>query len=124
MIRGIGVDIVSTVRIAKWIARYDTHALSLIFTRDEIEACRKGSHPERRFAACFAIKEAVGKALGTGLEGIAWTEIESRSSGGRIGVFLHGAAEKLCASQAITNWAVTVTGTDDTVVVAAIAESL
>jgi holo-[acyl-carrier protein] synthase len=43
----------------------------------EIDRCQSTSNPHQFYALCFATKEAVGKALGTGLAGIGWNEIEA-----------------------------------------------
>ena len=55
------------------IARHGDRFLTRIFTPDEIAHCR-GRVPE--FAVRFAAKEAVMKALGTGVRGVGWKDIE------------------------------------------------
>lgn len=76
-VKGLGIDIAPIARIARLVERYDRETLNLLFTPGEIDRCQSSSHPHRSFAVCFATKEAVGKALGTGLAGIGWNEIEA-----------------------------------------------
>lgn len=69
----IGVDIIEIERIARAIERWGERFLAHVYTPSEIAFCR-GRAPE--LAARFAAKEAISKALGTGLAGIAWHEME------------------------------------------------
>lgn len=75
MIFGIGTDIVSIARFVHW-----THTPSLMqrfFSLREIDwCCGQGERSAASLAARFAAKEAFGKALGTGLKGIALRDIE------------------------------------------------
>ncbi len=76
-VKGLGIDIAPIPRIARLTERYDSETLNLLFTPGEIKRCQSSNHPHRSFAVCYATKEAVGKALGTGLAGIGWNEIEA-----------------------------------------------
>lgn len=69
----VGVDVIEIDRIADVIARHGDRFLARIYTDDEVTHCR-GRVSE--LAARFAAKEAVMKALGTGVRGISWREIE------------------------------------------------
>lgn len=60
--RGIGIDIVEVKRI-RALARKDRF-LSRIFSAEEVSYCRRHKDPFPHFAARFAAKEAVYKALG------------------------------------------------------------
>jgi holo-[acyl-carrier protein] synthase len=74
-VQGIGIDLVEVPRIAEKIR--DPKFLQRIFTPAEIEECQKLSHATQAFAARFAAKEAVGKALGTGIGGkLSWHDVE------------------------------------------------
>ena len=108
MIRGIGVDLMSIDRISQWLQRYDAETLGLVFTPTEIEACYRGAHPAQDFATCFAGKEAVSKALGTGVTGFGWNDIEIDLDGkeGRVSVGLHGAARRIALACGISRWSV------------------
>ena len=69
----IGVDIVEIARIEKAIDRWRERFLRRIFTEPGLRICRRKPW---RLAGRFAGKEAVMKALGTGVRGISWKEIE------------------------------------------------
>ena len=109
MIRGIGVDMMSIDRISQWLQRYDSETLGLVFTPREIESCYRGVHPAQDFAICFAGKEAVSKALGTGVAGFGWNDIEIDLEGKerRLSVGLHGAARGIALACGISSWSVT-----------------
>ena len=66
---GIGTDIVKVERIAGIIERRGERALKRLFLPSEIEYCGQFANSPERFAGRFAAKEAVAKALGTGLAG-------------------------------------------------------
>ncbi len=68
----IGVDIIEINRIKRAISRWQDSFLKRIYTPEELENHRNVSS----LAASFAAKEAVMKALGTGIRGIRWTDIE------------------------------------------------
>ncbi|MBI2848952.1 MAG: holo-ACP synthase [Chloroflexi bacterium] len=68
-----GVDIIEIRRVEEALARWGERFLHRIYTGREIAFCR-GRSPE--LAARFAAKEAISKALGTGMRGVAWREME------------------------------------------------
>ena len=73
----IGVDIIETERIRKAIEHWGEHFLFRIFTPAEVAYCRDRKQSHYSFAARFAVKEAVIKAIGTGLtSNLRWTSIE------------------------------------------------
>lgn len=77
MIRGIGTDIIEVSRIEDNIRKHGQKFLDKVFTKDEQIYCKSFRESGRNFAGRFAGKEAVVKALGTGLtEGINWLDIE------------------------------------------------
>ncbi|MCL4486006.1 MAG: holo-ACP synthase [Nitrospirae bacterium] len=106
MICGIGVDLVLVSRIHGAIDRFGERFASRIYTPDE----RRQSGGRAPFlAGRFAVKEALLKALGTGMaEGVRWKEIETlaRDSGapevtcsGRVGELLgHRGIKRVWAS--------------------------
>lgn len=72
---GVGCDIIEIARLAKAIE--NEHFVERVYTEVEINYCRsRGKQAAASFAARFAAKEAVLKALGTGLRGGKLTEIE------------------------------------------------
>lgn len=77
MIQGIGTDLVFVPRIlASW-TRHGDRFVQRILTEAEQQRWRESKRPEYMLAKCFAAKEAVSKALGTGIsQGISWQHIE------------------------------------------------
>ncbi|OTY26746.1 holo-[acyl-carrier-protein] synthase [Bacillus thuringiensis serovar navarrensis] len=72
---GIGIDIQDITEIQSAIKKYDLKFLNKIFVPEEIEYCRKKSNPSQHFAARFSAKEALFKALGTGIgNGFCFTD--------------------------------------------------
>ena len=63
--------------LAEAMAELSPTELGLLFTRGEREAADRAREPHRHYAVCFAAKEAVGKALGVGLGGIDWPDVET-----------------------------------------------
>ncbi len=91
MIVGLGVDI---VEIDRWeaAARRRGGLLARLFTAAERAAAPGARGRSQYFAGRFAAKEAVLKALGTGLRGGRWQDVEIvRDALGRPVARLHGA---------------------------------
>ncbi len=77
-IAGIGVDLIEVRRIERLIERRGEKFLRRIFTPVEIEYCQAHKQAGQHFAARFAVKEAVFKALGTGwAQGVSWRQVET-----------------------------------------------
>jgi holo-[acyl-carrier protein] synthase len=96
MIFGIGIDVVENARVADAIRRHGDRFIRKIYHAGEAEYCRAMKDPAPHFAARFAAKEAVSKALGTGFAGqFSWKDIEvRRKATGEPFIVLHdGAAE-------------------------------
>ncbi|MDE2778202.1 MAG: holo-ACP synthase [Chloroflexota bacterium] len=86
-----GVDIIEIPRIARVLEQYGQRFLRRIYTAGEIEYCR--DRPPN-LAGRFAAKEATMKALGTGVRGVAWKDIEViRAPSGAPSIRLHGRAK-------------------------------
>ena len=74
---GIGTDIVNIKRLEKSIRKNTKSFKNKIFSKDEILYCDKKSNPYPFYAKRFAAKEALSKALGTGIrKGINFRDIE------------------------------------------------
>jgi holo-[acyl-carrier protein] synthase len=74
---GIGIDLVDVSRFSRMAARHDPGFLQGLFPPAEIAWCGARRHRDRHLAARFAAREAVLKALGTGLVGLmSWRDIE------------------------------------------------
>ena len=100
-ILGIGVDLVEVARIERAIARHEAF-VSRVFSARERERCEACSRPGRRYAACFAAKEAAAKALGTGIRGFSWPELEMLpGDNGRPGLEMTGRAREVASSRGV-----------------------
>jgi holo-[acyl-carrier protein] synthase len=67
MIFGIGTDLVAIGRLTEMWQGHGERALEKLLAPDERAACRASADPGRFLAKRFAAKEALGKALGTGI---------------------------------------------------------
>lgn len=67
MIHGIGTDLAEIARFGLLLQRHGERTLEKILAPSEREACRASPDPARFLAKRFAAKEALGKALGTGV---------------------------------------------------------
>jgi holo-[acyl-carrier protein] synthase len=103
MIYGIGIDVVEVGRIEDAMTKLGAAFLDRLFTKDEQEYCEKQKRPALHFAARFAAKEAVSKALGTGVGGQAgWLDMEvERAESGAPKMVFTGRAADFLASQDI-----------------------
>jgi holo-[acyl-carrier protein] synthase len=91
-----GVDIIEIARIRRIVERWGNRFLHRIYTEPELRICR--TKPDR-LASRFAGKEAVMKALGTGVRGISWREIEILAEpSGKPVVNLYGKAQATAKS--------------------------
>ncbi|HEY4388296.1 MAG TPA: holo-ACP synthase [Ktedonobacteraceae bacterium] len=92
----VGIDIIEVERVRRVYTHHGERFLQRVYTELEIRQCRG---KVARLAGRFAAKEAISKALGTGLHGVAWHEMEVvQLRSGRPSVRLHGNA-KLRAEQ-------------------------
>ena len=87
-----GIDIIEIARIKNVLIKHPKRFLEKIFTEYERNYCRGRS---TQLAARFAAKEAAMKALGTGVRGVGWKEIEvQRLPSGKPYIKLHGRANE------------------------------
>ncbi|MGE5602859.1 MAG: holo-ACP synthase [Nitrososphaerales archaeon] len=99
-----GTDLVEIQRIAAAIDRHGERFLRRVFTPDELAACEGRA---TSLAARWAAKEAVAKALGTGIGPVAFREIEVVQDDCNCpSLRLHGAAVTLAAERGLTQWAI------------------
>jgi holo-[acyl-carrier protein] synthase len=103
-IAGIGTDIVECLRIGRMIEDHGEDFLLRIYTPGEIQACQASKKVREHFAACWAAKEAVLKALGIRWNRtLDWTDIEVNSPAGKSSeVRLTGAVRDLAEQQGVT----------------------
>ncbi len=103
----VGVDIIEIARIERSLNDFGDRFLHRVYTENERE--RYGTRPNE-LAARFAAKEAVSKALGTGIRGIRWREMEVLSNRrGKPVLILHGAAAERAAMLGLVAFDVSLT---------------
>jgi holo-[acyl-carrier protein] synthase len=115
----LGVDLADIGRVERVLGRYPRFA-ERCFTEHEREYAFRFASPARRLAARFAGKEAVMKSMGTGWRRIRWREIEI-TGGGKPTVRMSGGAASRARQLGITEVLVTITHTDTSALVMAIA---
>ena len=94
-----GIDIIEIDRIQNVLIKHPERFLRKIFTEYEVNYCRGRA---TQLAARFASKEAAMKALGTGIRGVGWREVEvQRLRSGKPYIILHGRAKKRAESMGI-----------------------
>jgi len=77
MVFGIGTDLIEIDRIEKSITKFGDHFVDKIFTKLEKEYSNSKGSPFQHYAARFAAKEAIAKALATpDNKGFSWQDIE------------------------------------------------
>lgn len=115
-----GTDMIECERIAAGIDRFGERFLTRFFTAGERVDC---ADQPRRLAARFAAKEAVAKALGTGIGDVSWVEIEIRTDGDRRRpkLTLLGKAAALADEMQLSHWDVSLSHTDSLAIAVAVA---
>lgn len=97
-----GVDLIEIERVQGAIQRYGERFLERVFTPRELAECAGNA---ASLAARFAAKEAVSKALGTGIGAIGWLEVEVLRGAERQPVLsLHGTAARLAGERGLGQW--------------------
>lgn len=75
-VQGVGVDLVEHVRIREALDRWGDSFKHRIFHEIEITYCEGRAQPWLHYAGRFAVKEAVSKAMGTGIgEHLNWLDM-------------------------------------------------
>ena len=123
---GHGVDLIETQRIERVRAAHGQRFLDRCFSPVEQAHCLGRRRAAEHLAGRFAAKEAILKALGTGLaEGIAWPEAEVRPdpASGAPRVMLHGRCAAVAAERGIARWWVSISHQRTHAMASAIAEA-
>jgi holo-[acyl-carrier protein] synthase len=108
---GIGVDLCEVDRMRTALGRTPT-LRTRVFTDAERAYCDRRKDPTERYAARFAAKEAVMKAMGVGVGACRWRDIEvAKAPSGAPSVRLHDTALALAEARGITAWRLTMTHT-------------
>ncbi len=119
-----GVDLVDIARIEAMLVEHGERFTTRCFTEDEQTYADSAARTRaERYAARFACKEAVLKALGTGWrEGISWRHIEvRRTPSGQPQVTLSGRCAELADEMGIDGWHVSLSHTRDNAMASVIA---
>ncbi|MCB0015196.1 MAG: holo-ACP synthase [Anaerolineales bacterium] len=117
----IGVDIVEVERIGQAVERWGERFLRRIYTDGEIAYC--GTRTSS-LAARWAAKEAVSKALGTGIGDFRWQDVEILADErGKPELVLHETALELANALELTEWAISLSHTATHAIGFAVAQS-
>jgi len=103
LILGLGIDIIEIERIKHSVDKFKDHFLNKIYTQSELEYCLSKKNKYQHLAARFTAKEAVFKALSSGVQSkTGWKDIEIvNGHHGQPVVYLKGKIEKLIPSDQI-----------------------
>ena len=116
---GVGIDAVPVRRMRALLER-QPRAADRLFSPQEQEYCERFADSYPRYAARFAAKEAVGKALGIGIIGFRWRDVEVLS-GGQPRVALHGRVAQVAREMHVTRVDLSLSHTDDQALALAVA---
>ena len=104
-----GVDMIDLDRVERSLERFGERFYKRFFTPAERAFCEGRIE---RLAARIAAKEAVAKALGTGIGDVSWVEIEvERDARGRPELKLHGKAAILAEQMGLVTWDLSISHT-------------
>jgi holo-[acyl-carrier protein] synthase len=124
MIFGIGTDIIEVTRIERLLSKQERFK-ERIFNQSEIEYCERKKNKAQNYAARFAVKEALLKAIGTGWrEGVAFKEIEVvNNKRGKPELVLSGTVKKITDELGVTNIQVSISHLEELAIGIVILES-
>jgi holo-[acyl-carrier protein] synthase len=115
-----GIDIIEVDRIDRAIIRHGQRFFDRFFTAQELIDAR-GHTPA--LAGRFAAKEAVAKALGTGIGDVGWKEIEIVVGPRKEPLlFLHGRAAHLAETMGLASWSISISHTHEHAVAIVVAQ--
>ena len=109
----IGIDIIEVKRIEASLSKRGDF-LRKIFTDKEIKYLSENSNRIESIAGNFAVKEAVSKALGTGIRGFTFKEIEVfRDNLGKPVVKTYNNLKQICIDYSVLEIKVSISHTKD-----------
>jgi len=126
LIIGCGIDLVKIERIEKIIKRWGNNFTSRIFTPLERDYCeKKKDNKYQSYAGKFAAKEALLKALGLGLRGANWKEIEIKNDElGQPLIDTSGKLKNIALAKGVSKYFITISHTKEYAIAQVILESL
>lgn len=106
MLLRTGVDLIEIARIEEVTKRHGKRYLERVYTAAEL---RQAHEQPETLAGRFAAKEAVAKALGTGIGEVSWKDIEVLGDEQNApSLQLHGAAAEKSEELGISNWSISI----------------
>ncbi|MCI0396882.1 MAG: holo-ACP synthase [Chloroflexi bacterium] len=106
----VGVDIIEVARIEQAVARHGERFYRRFFTARERDFCQGRA---TSLAGRFAVKEAVAKAMGTGIGDFNWTDIEVVCDGrGKPELVLHNKAHRMAEAKGLQHWSISLSHTE------------
>ncbi len=126
LIVGCGIDLVKIERIEKIIRRWGDNFIFRIFTPLEREYCeKKKGNKYQSYAGKFAAKEALLKALGLGLGGVNWKEIEIINNElGQPIIDTSGKLKNIVLTKGVSKYFITISHTKEYALAEVVLESL
>lgn len=111
MIIGIGTDLVEVRRIQQSLDKFGERFAQKILANEELPQFAAAKFPVSFLAKRFAAKEAVAKALGTGMRaGVHFSNIAVvHDAAGKPGVKLSAAAQQRAVQLGIKHWHLSIT---------------
>ena len=113
MILGIGTDLLEIARMAKELEKEGAGFRDTVFTPSEIEYCEAKRYPAQHFAARFAAKEALFKALPGSASRDFWREVEVARTGDEPPcLLLHGSVKEAADRLGVKGILISISHTD------------
>ena len=101
-----GIDTIEITRLAEIEPKIRKRFIERVFTKQEIAQAKDR---DEVLSGLFAAKEAVSKALGTGIGYVAWQDIEIlHLPSGQPIVNLHGNAQLVAEELRLNEWSVSI----------------
>ena len=126
LIIGCGIDLVKIERIEKIIKKWGDNFIFRIFTSLEREYCeKKKGNKFQSYAGKFAAKEALLKALGLGLRGANWKEIEIKNDElGQPLIDTSGKLKNIALAKGVSKYFITISHTKEYAIAEVILENI